>query len=91
MDPLVWLPGITASLYGQSLQLKYPKKGGKNSYKETVPVKPMTLGKVLWKKFLLKLKDKYIKPLKKDQRAPYKNINARAIVLWSKDFERSRI
>jgi len=33
IDPVIWLPGITAALVGQSLNLKYPKKKSKDKSK----------------------------------------------------------
>jgi hypothetical protein len=29
IDPVIWIPGLTAALVGQTLPLKYPKKKNK--------------------------------------------------------------
>lgn len=85
MDPLIWLPGLTAALGGQMITIKYGKK--KKSVKEGIEDVPISLyspGRVLWKRFLLKLQEAYLKPVKKNQKRPYKNANAYAIILWNR-------
>ena len=71
IDPCIWLPAITASIEGQVLKSPYG----------TVLTSLYRPGRALWKRFLLKLQTKYIKPIKKSERHKFKNANAYAIIM----------